>query len=115
MRYLILVTLTLLLPACSSEEPAPVESNYPPPETLDDAYRTCAVDEDCVIVQLGLCDHCNGGVSVAVNLDSEETVFDLYAEVEPEEDWGCTLMACADLEAVCEQGLCIAESVGVTQ
>jgi len=112
--YMTLAALVLLLPACSTDEPAAVEDNYPPPDPLGDEYRTCAVDADCVIVQLGLCDHCNGGVAVAVNEDSEQTVFDAYAEAEPTEEWGCTLMACDDLEAVCDQGLCIEQGGDTT-
>jgi len=114
MRILSVATLFCLLPACNTEEATPIEDNYPPPDPLEDEYRSCDVDNDCVIVSLGLCDHCNGGISVAVNEDAEQTVFDLYAEAEPDEEWGCTLMACSPLEAICDAGLCIEQNTEAT-
>jgi hypothetical protein len=105
--------LLVLLVACGGVAPGggteACETEYPPPAELDAAYTVCEVDDDCRVVELGVCDACNGGTAVAVNGASEGTVFDLYAQCEPDEEWGCTEMACAALIPLCEAGSCVME------
>ncbi len=112
MRLMTLAAVTLLV-ACNGAEP---DDNYPPELPLADEYLTCEVDEDCVIVELGLCDQCNGGLAVAVNESSESEVFDEYSESEPANgEWACTEVACAPLEPVCDDdGLCSYEQATMT-
>lgn len=91
------------LTACAAEE----NPEYPPELPLPEEYRACQVDQDCTIVELGLCDHCNGGVSTAVSVDKQADAFEKYHEYEPRgQNWACTEMACAPLEATCNDTLC---------
>lgn len=79
--------------------------NYPPELPLPDEYTTCAVDEDCTTVQLGCCDHCNGGTIVATNADSQQEVEDEYSE-RCADDHMCSLVGCETPEAACEGATC---------
>ena len=83
-------------------------STYPPPDPLPAELPACDADADCVIVQLGCCDHCNGGEAVAVRVDRAAEVEETYSE-RCGRSTGCTLMACAELEAVCEDGTCTSQ------
>lgn len=95
------LVLTLLV-ACGNDNP-----NYPPELPLPDEYRTCQVDADCTIVELGVCDHCNGGMAAAVSVDKEADALETYGETPPKgDDWGCTLMDCAQFAAECIDDLC---------
>lgn len=78
---------------------------YPPPDPLPDPYTRCAGSEDCVIVELGCCDACNGGTAVSVNAKSEAEVRDRYAE-SCGNNQACTLMACAPWEPTCDDRTC---------
>jgi hypothetical protein len=90
--------MLLLLSACFVNE-------YPPPDPLPAEYTSCEVDEDCVVVSLGCCDHCNGGEARAANTANEDEVRDLYSErCGPR--YSCTLMGCSQLEATCAEGTC---------
>jgi hypothetical protein len=83
------------------------ESEYPPPAALDAAYTACEVDDDCLVLELGICDQCNGGEAVAVNGDSELDVADRYAQCVPDTgNWACTAMACTPPTATCDAGVC---------
>lgn len=112
MRLMILPFLaTLALVACGDSEPDDgtdaCGSEYPPPASLDAAYTECVTDEDCVVLELGLCDQCNGGEAVAVNGARELDVADRYSECVPDtENWACTEMACPPLSAACDVGTC---------
>jgi hypothetical protein len=105
MRLLILIAL-----GCSGadpKDPTACESEYPPPTTLDEVHTVCEVDDDCLVLELGMCDSCNGGVAVAVNTGSEADVTALHQECAPDTgEWGCTLMACTPLVARCDSGVC---------
>jgi hypothetical protein len=56
------------------------DSEYPPKLPLDAAYTECEEVEDCVVVELGCCDACNGGHAVAVNASHEGDVKERYRE-----------------------------------
>jgi hypothetical protein len=92
--------LLVLLVACSFN---PTE--YPPPDELPAEYTACEVPEDCVIVELGCCDYCNGGEARSVNVDAVEDVRDRYEE-RCRRSFGCTLMACGQLVPTCEERTC---------
>ena len=79
--------------------------SYPPNLLLDPALTACELDRDCVIVELGKCDACNGGFSVAVNRDSEEEVRKKYSQRSPF-GYACTAMGCVSGPAVCDAGTC---------
>jgi len=74
-------------------------------ELREEDYRTCAVDEDCVIVELGCCDHCNGGRVDAVHRDRAEEIQMSFGD-DCEEDEACTEMACAPMLARCTDWTC---------
>jgi len=73
----------------------------------EEDWKTCESDDDCTIVELGCCDHCNGGRTVATNVDFADDIEALYGD-ECEEDQACTLMACAPILAKCLEGMCMA-------
>lgn len=81
---------------------------WEPPEqaNLQASWTDCSDGATCVVVQLGCCDHCNGGVGVSVRSDA-------VAEVEAELAQGCdtaldcTAMGCGELAAECDQGTCV--------
>ena len=91
-----------LLAASGACKPA---AHAPPrPGTIDER-QACTVDAACAVVELGCCDHCNGGRVAGVHRD-------FAAEVHASAtaacgDTACTLMACvAQPTAVCAQGMC---------
>lgn len=73
-----------------------------------DNWRACDTDAECTVVELGCCDHCNGGSVIATHADYAESIQQALGE-ECEEDYACTLMGCAPYLAKCEGGLCTAE------
>ena len=68
-------------------------------------WQGCATDDDCIVVELGCCDHCNGGYVVATNTLFAEEVIEEMSDV-CEEDHPCTLMACPEELPRCEEGIC---------
>jgi len=43
-------------------------------------WQTCENDDDCVVVEIGCCDHCNGGDVVASNKDYSADVKEVLGE-----------------------------------
>jgi hypothetical protein len=70
-----------------------------------ESYDECIGDDDCTIVEVGCCDHCNGGRAVAANKGLIDWVTENLGE-DCEEENMCTLMACAPLLSRCTQGKC---------
>ncbi|MBN1282834.1 MAG: hypothetical protein JXA24_03575 [Proteobacteria bacterium] len=70
-------------------------------------WQSCENDRDCAVVELGCCDHCNGGRVVAANVAHVDDVKESMSD-QCDEGYACTLMACAPQLAKCEQGLCAA-------
>ena len=79
--------------------------NYPPPDPLPAEFVACDLDTDCVLVELGCCDGCNGGETRAVAADHADAVIDQYSEVCIGET-ACTLVACEAVSASCVAGVC---------
>lgn len=88
----------LTLAACGNPD-------YPPPDPLPAELTTCDVPEDCVVVELGCCDACNGGVVVAVHADHAAETRDTYSE-RCSGNTACTLVACAPNTADCIDSTC---------
>jgi hypothetical protein len=68
------------------------------------AWLTCAADTDCAVVEVGCCDHCNGGrvVSVATRLaKAARTRYRPRRCPDP-----CTERGCLGAEPVCVEGRC---------
>ncbi len=91
------LALTVLVPVGCTD--------YPPPEQLPARYTACAVAGDCVVVELGCCDECNGGEARSVASSQQETVIDQYSE-SCSSTSGCTEMACGPWETTCDDGVC---------
>jgi hypothetical protein len=97
-----IVLAATLLAGCASDG----NDSYPPGE-LDASFTTCTQPTDCVVVELGCCDDCNGGLAVAVNNASAAEVEAAFSE-SCGNNTACTLMACADWEISCDAGTCAA-------
>ncbi len=91
--------MILLAMACGNND-------YPPELPLDDQYTQCSVDADCVRIELGCCDECNGGFAVVVNEDSVKEVQREFGQrCSPLH--GCTLVGCIGTwELACADGFC---------
>ncbi|MCA9566573.1 MAG: hypothetical protein KC656_01980 [Myxococcales bacterium] len=94
MRHL----LVLGLVACGNP-------NYPPPAQLPAELVQCEQPSDCVVVELGCCDACNGGTAVSVRADRRDEVVDTYAET-CGASTACTLIGCGALYATCVDSTC---------
>ncbi|MDI1451336.1 hypothetical protein [Polyangium sp. 6x1] len=84
--------------ACAGASPGDVGSAQPQPDT------TCQSDDDCVIVETGCCDHCNGGKAEAFNK--------AHADAHRPRDCqnhGCTRLGCGDAVAACVDNTCQAK------
>ena len=68
-------------------------------------WQACEADEDCTVVELGCCDHCNGGRTTATHKDFAEEIKEIMGD-ECEEDHACTLIGCAPVLARCNGGRC---------
>ncbi len=71
----------------------------------EEDYLACVSDDDCAVVELGCCDHCNGGWVMAVNGDYADDIEKIYG-ADCAEDHACTLMGCAEKLARCSAGQC---------
>jgi hypothetical protein len=80
-------------------------SEYPPVLPLDPQYTSCESDADCVVVELGCCDACNGGTAVAVRRDRVAAVQERYGE-RCGSSTACTLRGCPPSTASCAAGFC---------
>ena len=96
--------LVIVAAGCGSPEKAP----WTPPEqaSLDEAWTDCSGGDSCVVVQLGCCDHCNGGAAVSVSANSAADVEEALAE-ECTGTEDCTVMGCGEVSAECDEGTCI--------
>ena len=87
--------------------------SYPPHLPLESRLTICELDRDCVIVELGKCDFCNGGLAVVVNRASEAEVRKKYSQRSPL-GYACTEMQCVTGPPVCDGGTCAIGDLGET-
>ena len=80
-------------------------SGYPPDMPLDASLTSCSDSGQCVVVELGCCDACNGGLAVAVNRESMADVTSRFSE-QCDGPTICTLRGCAPWVATCVDGSC---------
>jgi hypothetical protein len=106
------------IPEASEPTPAPDEveadSGYEiyPGVTVDEAWVDCRVEDDCVIVEAGCCDHCNGGAMTAVARPYADRARQLLARTACESP--CTTVSCDTPEAhrlVCMTRACHIEDL----
>jgi len=92
-------------------EPVPsamVEPMVPlPMEAPAEPMFACVSDRDCMLVEMGCCDHCNGGSLMSVNVDHVGHAVQSWHEPSCGAAM-CTKMACvADPpRPVCDGGVC---------
>ncbi len=104
-------SVLLLLVGCGSgSDPA---TDYPPSD-LDPAFVSCAVAADCVALELGCCDECNGGFAVAVRSDKATEVAEQHAEV-CRNGHACTEIGCAPWVVDCVDEVCAMERGSFTR
>lgn len=89
----------------TSDDSASTNPAYPPNLPLAADLIACSTPADCVVVELGCCDACNGGLAVAVNQGSLTEVTEDYSQdcTTPQT---CTEMGCAPWELTCDEGAC---------
>lgn len=78
----------------------------PAPAVDNDAMFACASAADCVVLEMGCCDHCNGGYLLSVNgLQAEQAIQNHRAH-----DCGASVCGhdrcAATSHAVCDAGEC---------
>jgi hypothetical protein len=74
--------------------------------SVDEAMFTCSDTAECVVVETGCCDHCNGGALLAVNNRYTDAAMAAFRQRECE-DSSCTKMACEwSYTPVCDAGSC---------
>ncbi len=100
MRPLLLLTTAVLALAALGCNP-----EYPPPAELPAEYTACDAPEDCVVVELGCCDACNGGEARSVSADQVAPVEERYAEV-CQPGTACTEIGCPAWQTTCEDNVC---------
>jgi hypothetical protein len=70
----------------------------------DPSAQACQTSDDCVVVEIACCDHCNGGEAQAFNKARAD-------EYRPKncQNTACTRRGCGDAVAVCANNLCKVE------
>ncbi len=91
---------------CASLVPRCIDGECSYADEASPDWQACSGDSDCVVVELGCCDHCNGGRVMAVNMEYEQQVKENMADV-CDENTVCTLMACAPEIVKCDSGTCV--------
>lgn len=105
MRALVLAAVAVAL-ALVAGCPKQSTTDGPAPSATFDERQACGADEDCAVVELECCDHCNGGTAVGVHKDVAADVRKEYVPADVCEGKACTLMACPAAEPICRAGRC---------
>jgi hypothetical protein len=85
--------------------PTPSTPAAPVATPSADALVACTVDADCVVVEMGCCDHCNGGALMSIAKDNKDAAMARWHATDCND--GCTERACDWHEApVCDAGTC---------
>ena len=77
---------------------------------VPEAWVECRIGDDCVALEGGCCDHCNGGMITAVNKEYADEIRPYIERYGCEGHDGCTEMACdapKDHEIACMTRACI--------
>ncbi len=91
--------------------PASGDSNAVPAE-----WTACQTDADCTAVEMGCCDHCNGGWVLGVNQASVKAATEHFhadcGAAQPPDATGsfsgvqCTELGCGQVKGMCGAGTC---------
>lgn len=91
------IGLSLALMGCVEEENPTLE--------VPDSWYGCAEASECALIEVGCCDHCNGGTLVSINATyAEEAKSRLQDGCN--EPVACTERACEPKYPTCEAGRC---------
>jgi hypothetical protein len=112
-RFLFTLAVGLALTGCPRDrgpaEPAPAAGGI-------DERQACTADADCVAVEIGCCDHCNGGTVVGVHRRFAARIREQYADRARCRDTTCTEMACGEPPpALCKEGVVCGLRVGTRE
>jgi len=91
--------------AATATSPAPL-SRVPPFE-----LTSCSKDADCVLLEMGCCDYCNGGIVWAVS-DAQRSAAETMRP-DCNDPPVCTTMGCAEVSVRCQAGHCLAAGPGM--
>lgn len=94
-------------PVADGTPPASEDPVEPPPAGLDpkDPMFACTAAADCVVVEMGCCDHCNGGWQLTVSTAHVDAANAKYHAQDC--SGACTKRGCEWAETpVCEAGSC---------
>jgi len=94
-------------PAPAPAAQAPAAAPYEAPE-LEEGMQMCMGAVDCVVVELGCCNHCGGGALVAVNKSRAEEVKQKHGQKDCD-SIQCPSTECPTPEAVCNMGCKVKE------
>jgi hypothetical protein len=91
-------------PAQSGGVSTPPDGDKPEGPTPDPSAQACQTADDCIVVEIACCDHCNGGKAEAFNKARAD-------EYRPKncEGTACTRRGCGNAVAVCSNNLCKVE------
>jgi len=79
----------------------PVDAGGPDPTQ----WTNCEINKDCVAVEVGCCDHCNGGKLMSFNKKFADVAKAKHQE-KPCKNKACTEKGCAAPVALCDKGTC---------
>ncbi len=103
----LLATLVILVGLAACKKDAAPTAPGPVDEPVATDPYACTADDDCVAVEIGCCDECNGGEAVGVHEDHADAVL---ADSPPGrgecEGTGCTKRGCAEWVPSCQAGQC---------
>jgi hypothetical protein len=95
------------LPAAVDEpkqEPAPTSAPSSEPNASGDPWQACSADADCTVIEVGCCDHCNGGSVLSVSKAHADDALSAYKATGC--SGACTERGCAAAEPICKVGVC---------
>jgi hypothetical protein len=76
------------------------------PLGADDPVVACVADSDCTLLEIGCCDHCNGGAMLSVARDHVDTARARWGAKECATAT-CNEAPCSPTRAWCDAGTCI--------
>ena len=102
---MVLFTTIIAVAACSQGKSSAPSTDDDAAANISGAAIACTKNEDRVVVELGCCDHCNGGRVVAVNSKYVEEVENDYKD-DCSDVHACTMRACPGELPRCRDGEC---------
>lgn len=91
-----------------ASEPRPGAPRWPVlMDRAPDPAVSCVTDDECSVVEMGCCDHCNGGWQLAVNRDLVVEAKAQWQDLDCATEVACPETACAtEPSPICDGGVC---------